>query len=608
MSTPPQQPADGFGAPQEPPAGGFGAPVPPPPGHQPGAQPEAQPGYGYPQQQPGQPAQPNPYGQPTAPYGQPQQNPYGQPQPNPYGQPTPPYGQPQPNPYGQQPVTQPMHTAGAPTPGRPPKAPGDGAKARVAIVVAAVVAVAAIVGGGLWLVQDKDGGPEGSGSDAKNSASPKPGGLEDVPVGPALERAPADPAAKGVMEVVVPKVTNLVNVEGSWLTDTVYAKSDVLKIVGYDAATGSPKWTLPLPGQVCGASRETSKDGKAAFLYAATRPTGTLRISPCTEVGVFDMNTGKMDWTTSLKTEAGGDAKLDFKKITISGGTVAAGGLNGGAAWSLADGKNLWAPKVTADGCNDRGYAGGPGLATVRKCGPHGAQYLEVQELDPKTGAPLSTYRMSPGIEWASIVSSRPLVVAADVGDTASDGSGISDLFSIDEKTGKLLQRIPLPSDHYAAKCEATQVESCQHIVVANGKVYVPTEEHEVKSGSFDETNEIVSFDIKTGKQTADRFDAGEDYTMFPLRTDGPNVIAYKRPPYQKGGQVVSIDTQTLKQTVLMEMPGDADITDPETSFSAQFAEYRYAKGRLFISETMIDKPYTTSKEKDYLIVSYTTG
>lgn len=93
---------------------------------------------------------------------------------------------------------------------------------------------------------------------------------------------------------------------------------------------------------------------------------------------------------------------------------------------------------------------------------------------------------------------------------------------------------------------------------------------------------------------------------MFPLRMDGGNIIAYKEPPYDKGGQVVSIDGSTFKQTVLMENPSDETVRDAETSFSPEYAEYRYGGGRLYISETMISKPSTSSlDDKEYLVVSF---
>ncbi len=121
------------------------------------------------------------------------------------------------------------------------------------------------------------------------------------------------------------------------------------------------------------------------------------------------------------------------------------GSTSGGAAFDIADGKALWLPKPD-DTCYDAGYGGGPKLVALRKCGQYGQRQLHVQTLDPKSGKVISDYKMSEGIEYAAIVSTDPLVVAADVGDSAGDGSGISDFFSVDNKTGKLRATSPRPA------------------------------------------------------------------------------------------------------------------------------------------------------------------
>src|SRR5690606_17970866 len=112
--------------------------------------------------------------------------------------------------------------------------------------------------------------------------------------------------------------------------------------------------------------------------------------------------------------------------------------------------------------CYDSGYGGGPKLVAVRKCGSYSQRQLHIQTIDPKSGKVVTEYKMSEGIEYASVVSTDPLVVAADVGDSAGDGSGISDFFSVDNKTGKLRARISAPGDDYAARCDGiTKIEKC---------------------------------------------------------------------------------------------------------------------------------------------------
>ncbi|WP_326661291.1 outer membrane protein assembly factor BamB family protein [Streptomyces sp. NBC_00385] len=609
FGAPQDQPPGGFGAPQDPPPGGFGAPTPPP----------ADP-FGKPPATPPPPA-PGGYGTPPPAGPPPQQPGYGYPQGRPpqpgYGFPqTPPQGQPQQG-YGFPPGQAPQQGYGYPTapmqqPYQPQQPGGNGPKkfsTQAQIIVAAAVAVALIVGAGVWFASS--GGDDDKKDEAVSSAGTtgeNKGGSGSSLGGDGKEKAPADVKAHVGFQLPQPKVTDVTTVVGSWLTDKAYVKTGVNEIVAYDPAKGTKLWSIPLDGQVCAASRHMSKDFKTAIAFEEGKRTTANKYPSCNQVGALDLNTGKLMWNKSVTASTGGDRPVRFDEVTLSGSTVAAGGTEGGAAFDLNTGAERWKPKVSTDGCYDKGYGGGEALAVVRKCGTYDDPQLIIQALNPTSGAPLSSYKMPAGVDYASIVSTKPLVVAADVGDTAGDGSGISDFFSIDAASGKLLTRIAADGEKYAASCRATKVESCQHLAVGNNRVYVPTEEHE-GTGEYGNTNEIVSFDLTTGKPTSDRADAGDRYSMFPVRMDGGNLIAYKEPPYDKGGQIVSIDGATFKQTVLMDNPGDESVRDAETSFSSDYAEYVYGGGKLFISETMVSKPRESSlNDKEYLVVSFSTN
>ncbi|MFC8080448.1 PQQ-binding-like beta-propeller repeat protein [Streptomyces sp. NPDC057307] len=626
MTQPPQPPNEppqgGFGKPQEPPAGGFGAPTEPPPGGfgAPTPPPE-QPGYGYPQQPPGQPQ----YGYPQQ--GQPPQQPPGQPgyghsqQPptQPTGQPQygypqqgqPQYGYPQQpgQPYTQpgQPYTQPGQPYVQPGQGGP-GTPGGGKKisTQAQIIIAAVVAVVLIVGGGVYFASgDGDKDDQAKTSDSKDT---KKDGQDDKSLGGGKEKPPANTKSKVAFQLPQPKVGDITDVSGSWITDKAYIKTGVNQIVAYEPDTGKQLWTIPLPGQVCAASRHATEDNKTAVVFAASKPTAKEKYVQCTEVGAIDLALGKLLWTKSVTGGNAGDDKAAFREVTLSGTTVAVGGTDGGAAFDLGSGANLWKPEIKADGCYDMGYGGGEGLVAARKCGSYDNPTVIVQNLKPSDGSPISEFKLPAGVEYVSVVSTKPLVVAADVGDTAGDGSSISDFFSIDEKTGKLRAKIPVDGDKYAANCGATEVEQCSKLAVGNDRIYVPTEEHEGTGEDYGQTNEIVSFDLATGKATTDRADAGERYAMYPLRMDGSNIIAYKWPPYDKGGQIVSIDGGTFKETVLMENPGEESVREAETSFSLDGAEVRFANGRMYTSETLISEPSTAGDRKEYLVVGFTTN
>ncbi|MEU5123174.1 PQQ-binding-like beta-propeller repeat protein [Streptomyces asoensis] len=606
----PQAPAPQAPAPQPPQA----SPAPPPPAPS-GPPQQPPPGYGYPQA-PGQPAAGAGYGYPAQP-GAPAPSAYGQPQPGPYGQPpTPAYGQ-QPA-YGYpgqpgHPTAQPGYGyPGQPTvpmypqPGGPGQGPGGGGKfnAQLAIIVGAVVAIALIVGGGVWYSKSSDGGKK----EEADTAGPTGGGGDkggDSGTGGTSsggsEKVPSDPASKVLFKIPAPvlKKDDNVGVKGSWVTDKAYVKTGVNKITGYDLDKGTELWSVALPGPVCEASRFATDDFRTAVTFQAS----TADTAACDQIAAIDLVAGKQLWR---KTVNSGDYPVRFDNVTVSGNTVALGSTSGGAAFDIGSGKVLWSPKP-ADTCYDAGYGGGPKLVAVRKCGAYDNPELHIQTIDPASGKVLSEYKLATGIEYASVVSTDPLVVAADVGDSAGDGSGISDFFSIDNKTGKLRTRISVPGDQYAADCEGiTRIEACTGLAVGNDRIYVPTEEHD-GTGDYSRTNEVIAFDLATGKQTGQRADAGDGYTIYPLRMDGSNLIAYKRPPYDKGGQVVSISGSSFKQTTLLQNPSTESVRDLETSLSPEYAEVLYAKGRLFMSEVFADDGGTSGGDPQYLAVVYGT-
>ncbi|MGW6707796.1 outer membrane protein assembly factor BamB family protein [Streptomyces sp. NPDC054956] len=602
MSTPPppsQPPSGGFGAPQEPQPGAFGAPPPVPPTApakpaqppQPPAQPPTVPAG--PPAAPETPAAPaTPATVPSAPAAAPSPaSPAGEPG---YGYPQAGYGYPQQQP---QPVTTPMYAA------QTPAATGSGGndvRTQLMIVGAALLAIVLIVGGGFWYVS---GDEEGDGKQpvADGSASPSTGGDK-----PGTEKVPTKTKSKTLVNVPMPDSPEIIRIDGSWLTDTTYVKSDVGKVVGYKLTDGSKAWETPLKGNICGASRYAS-DNKAAILFDEAMPTPEKKYQPCNQVGVIDLISGKLLWSATSTSQTGGDKPVKFGEVTVSGQTVAAGGTDGGAAWNLADGKVLWSPKTDAEGCEDLGYGGGPALAAIRRCGKSSSYTLYAQALDPVTGAPKFSYKLAAGLEFAQIVSTKPLIVAANVNRTAKNATGVSDLFVLDD-AGQLKTRIPLTAGNYLPECGATEVEDCALMIVGNGKLYLPTEEHQGAAGSVGRTNEIVSFDLETGKQTTDRADAGERFKMYPLRMDGSNLIAYKYPPYDAGGQVVSIDTKTMKETVLMQNPATKESQRAETQYLPDSHEYRYANGKLFIARTSVSSKSSVATDPYYSFVSFTTG
>lgn len=584
MTQPPQPPNEppqgGFGAPQSPPpGGGFGAP-PPAPGAPPPAQPPGPPpgpGYGYPQA-PGTP--------PPAP---------GMPPPGPpggYGYPAPgqqlPYGYPQ---YPRQPM-QPM--------GAPGGGGGKKVNSQLVIIVAAVVAVALIVGGGVWFAASSGDEDPKSEAESSSGGTGGKGGGNGPAGGGGVEKVPSDTGAQVRFQLPVPKVGagETLSVKGSWLTDDAYVKSGDSKIVGYGPADGKELWTLPLSGPTCAGSRQVSDDGLAAVVFEAA---GEKEYNGCSEIAVFDTKTGDKVWQKNVKD---GNEKADFQEVVISGTTVAVGGgTDGGAAFELRSGEPRWAPKP-GDTCKDGGYAGGEQLIVVRECGSYDNPRVEVQLIDPVSGSPKWTYKLPSGIDNAKVMSTKPVVFGVDSGGITA--SGVTDIFAMDD-AGKLRSKSVLKDGGYELDCDVNMVQECSGVVVGNDRVYVPTKPRR-GSGEYGMTNEIVAFDLATGKTTGPKADAGERYEILPLRMDGTNILAYKIPPYDKGGQVVTIDPETMKQTVLLENPAREDIRDAETQFSLpDGAEMLYGKGGLYISDKLMSKPSAADTSKRNLAVVFGT-
>ncbi|MBO8186641.1 hypothetical protein [Streptomyces spirodelae] len=404
------------------------------------------------------------------------------------------------------------------------------------------------------------------------------------------EAAAADsaPEAKLAHKVPMAKVSELAHAKGMWVTEKNFVKADVKKIVGYPRAGGAPAWTVPLTGETCWTSPEPTKDGLIAVVYENGKSN-----SVCTEVGVIDLKQGKMLWHRQAM-ESG--SAVMFDEVTIGNGTVAAAGTSGSAGWTVG-GKQLWGPSSDAR-CPAEGYAGSDEkLIAVRDCGTTDSPRLKVQTVNPRTRAATSTFSLPAGTENVHVVSTDPLVLAADDG-KAQGGSGVSRFLSVDDSAarGRQLADIPAKGGKYGkynADCPATEVTDCQNIAVGKetGVLYLGTDKP-LKSGS-EADNDIVAIDLRTGKRKAhvEGTDAGE---MSPIGLDkSGNVLVYQKANMyrEEGGAVWQLDARTLKKKPLLRNEGSAYKT--ETSFEIGDSRVLYSAGRLYLGHDDASKPST---------------
>ena len=591
MSQPPNQPPQpgGFGAPQDPPPGGFGAPTPPPPQgppqtppppQGPPSGPPPQPGYGYPQQQPGPYGQPGPYN--SGPYAQPQQ-------PGPYGQ-QPGYGYPQP-----------QYPGGPGTP--PPGGPGsrNPFKGKPALVVGAAVAALLVIGGSVWAVTANGGDDKDKKPVAGKSDDPKPSGSGgDAPVNPGdgsgdggedpdnLNEGRQAGESKVLWYKEAPDAPGSgADANGMWITDKTAVKAAYKQVFAYNVGDGKPTWDpIAFPEKICAVTPEKTADDKIVVAYMS----GSSDRAKCNKLQEIDLATGAKGWTEEVADGELFDSTLSVE-LSVSGTTLMVGRSQSGTAYDVTSGKKLYDKKRYGDACFPAGFAGSAKkLVQVASCGAGGNnEHDEVQGLDPKTGKVLWTYKYDKGWRVARAYSVDPLVVYA----TNEDKK----VWNISTFTsgGKVLEQVGVDED-FAPECGwailERDLQGCSGVAVAAGTLYLPTE---ATSGA----NEIVAINLATGKEKW-RTKSPADESMMPLKVEGDQLIAYVQPSYDAGGQVVSIPTGGSGHAPAKLLQNPQGVADIENSFYSK--DIDWVDGRFYISTTRLTG---NDESKEKLMLAY---
>ncbi|MCQ8189497.1 PQQ-binding-like beta-propeller repeat protein [Streptomyces rugosispiralis] len=392
--------------------------------------------------------------------------------------------------------------------------------------------------------------------------------------------------AKTLGKVAMPKVGKEANTMGTWVTDSAFVKGDVNKLVGYSLDGAKAKWRIPLGGQLCWASPHMTKDGLTAILFRD----GAGEDALCTKVGLVDLKKGELVWQKE-ESDSEGNAGVRFDEVTIGGGTVAAGGTGGGGAWSL-DGKPLWKPAYLAD-CDDDGYAGGDDkIVAIRGCDTRDSstKRLEVQTVDPRTRDVKSSYKLDEKVEYAHVISTAPLVVAVDTGDSDA-GTGTTDILTIDDSAeqGKLLSTIDVLAKGYQPNCPATSVEGCTELALdkASSTLYLSSEVDVDQGGPGDR---ITGLNLKTGKETG-KTKMAENRSLIPIRTDDDgSLLAYLGSTYSEAGGVVRVDAKDFAMDTLQTHPDD--MKDAESGMDIYGdCTMIYTGKKLYIGDSKATRP-----------------
>ncbi|MEV7979793.1 PQQ-binding-like beta-propeller repeat protein [Streptomyces sp. NPDC086519] len=567
MTQPPGQPPQGaFGAPQDqpPPSGGFGAPQQPP----------AQGGFGAPRQPPAQGGFGAP--PPQAGYGYPQQ-----PAPGPYGTPGP-YG-PQPG-YGH-PPQQPQYFGGPGGPGMTPPPGGGGGggqfKGKPALIVAAAVAGLLVVGGTVYAVTG--GGDGGKKPVARQSADPKTSGTPVNP-GDGSGDGGADPEnlnagrksgeAKVLWYKSAPDApASGADAPGMWITGKTAVKAAYKQVFAYRVGNGDPAWApITFPQKICAVTSQKSADDKVVVAYM----NGTSDRAKCNQLQEIDLDTGRKGWTATVADGGLFDSALSIE-LTISGKTLMVGRSESGTAYDLGSGAKLYDKKKYGAACFPTAFAGGTGrLVEVASCGAGGGnEHDEISRLDPATGRVQWTRAVKKGWTVERTYSVDPLVVYM-----TNEEKKAWNISVLDDK-GAFRSEVKV-NEKFAPQCGFAgldrDLQGCQGVAVDADTLYLPTD---VTGGG----NEIVAISLTDGTAKW-RTKSPTDESMYPVKVEGGRLVAYVRPSYDAGGQVVSIPTTgaTHPTTRLLQNPQHtAGIEDGFYDGALDWAD-----GRFYLSSTRL--------------------
>ncbi|MEU6162555.1 PQQ-binding-like beta-propeller repeat protein [Streptomyces sp. NPDC047130] len=373
-----------------------------------------------------------------------------------------------------------------------------------------------------------------------------------------------------------------------WIVGDVAAKAAYKQLFGWKAADGGEAWKpVTFPEEICAVSRNTTGDGKVAVAYKS----GSSDRAKCNRVQQVDLRTGEKGW--EIEVEEGGlfDGTSDLS-LSVAGDTLVVGRSQSGVAYDAGTGKKRYEIEKYGASCFPSGFAGdSERLIVAASCAAASAkEHDEIRELDPRTGKVRWTTSLDKGWEVEKAYSVSPLVVYAinrdkEQGSITVIGAGgrIGAHVQLDGKT-----EIDVRCSGFSIFNKA--LESCD-FVADEQNMYLPTK-------NVTGPNEILAVSLDTGKEKW-RVKSPADASMQPLAVENGKLIAYVRPTYDKGGQVVAVPTAGAHkpQRLLQNPAAGAQL---ETSFFTP--DVAWSGGRLFLSVDMLTG---NDDQEEKLMIAY---
>ncbi|ELP71075.1 PQQ enzyme repeat protein [Streptomyces turgidiscabies Car8] len=358
------------------------------------------------------------------------------------------------------------------------------------------------------------------------------------------------------------------NADGMWITDKVAVKTAYKEVFAFRVGDGGTEWgPITFPQKICAVTPQKSADDKVVVAYMS----GASERAKCNKLQVLDLNTGAKGWSGEVADGALFDSSLSVE-LSVTGTTLMVGRSQSGTAYDLNTGAKLFDKVKYGAACFPAAFAGGARLIAVSSCGAStSTEHDEVQELDPKTGAARWTRPIPKGWAVARTYSVDPVVLYLTNEDKKSwnistlkdDGSFRSEV-SVDESFAPVCGWAILERD----------LQGCQGVATDADTLYLPTE-----------ANEVVAINLATGKEKW-RVKSPAEQPMLPLKVEGGELVAYVEPPYDAGGQVVSIPVTGTSHTPTKLLQNPAGAADVENGFYSK--AYDWVDGRFFLSTTRL--------------------
>ncbi|MDG4865686.1 PQQ-binding-like beta-propeller repeat protein, partial [Streptomyces sp. T-3] len=463
--------------------------------------------------------------------------------------------------------------------------PGGFFKGKPAAIVGAALAALLVIGGGVYFAV---GGDDEKPKEpvAQGSGDPKPKGGEGKPTeeetaegrnsdAPDLNAGRQAGEAKAWMALSDQDLPG----KGAELMD-VWVVGDTVVQAGYKAVTawgvedGKKKWSVPLDAPVCDTPPTPGTDGKVVVAYES----GTETKKRCNQLQMIDLKAGTAGWKKKIEEGGSFDSTITLD-LSISENTLLVARSLSGTGYSLDDGEELFTLKKDK-GCFPGAFASTAGKAlVVDSCAATG-ENEQLKEIDPTSGSVKWRYKTPKGFQVQKVYSVEPLVVSLVNRDKKS---WTIQAFKAD---GQPRSQIDGGKDTFLQRCGMTiterELQSCIGMVAADDTFYMATEEK--KSGDYDRSNEVVAFDLDTGKPKW-RGKADGTRSLLPLYADGSGLVAYVQPTFQEPGQTVRFGKSGGKPTVLLKHPKGA--LSQEKSL-ALLGQTRYIDGRFYSSPSRL--------------------